>query len=62
MSISNSLLLKVTRSSYIDPRVLSSFEKDNQIQEMMKAVSHMEPDRHLKPEEVCVARLLNSLD
>ena len=47
----------ITRSSYIDPRVLHAYEA-NEITKVRQAVSKMRPRKYIKPEERCVLQLL----
>lgn len=47
----------VTRSSYIDPRVLHAFE-DNELLKVKAAVNKLRPRKYMKPEERFVLHLL----
>lgn len=49
----------VTRSSYIDPRIMRAYES-NALVTLQHAVQKMRPRKFLKPEEQLVLKLLNS--
>lgn len=48
----------VTRSSYIDPRVLHAFEA-NELKRMRDTIKKIKPRNYMKPEEQAVLQLLN---
>lgn len=48
----------IARSSYIDPRILSAYEKGKDLEEIKKAVATTKQNKYLNPEERCVLKLL----
>jgi DNA topoisomerase I len=48
----------VTRGSYIDPRVISAFDKPSKIDEVRQAMKKMKPKKYLSRDEQCVMHLL----
>ena len=51
----------VTRSSYIDPRIIKAYDTSDLLHEVQRTVGTMETNTYLKPEERCVAHILQSL-
>lgn len=50
----------IARSSYIDPRILSAYEKGQDIAEIHEAVAKIKKQDYLNPEERCVLKLLEA--
>jgi DNA topoisomerase-1 len=48
----------VTRSSYIDPRIIDAYNETEELSEMRQAVEKLRPQKYMKPEERCVLNLL----
>lgn len=51
----------VTRSSYIDPRIIQAFHESDTLRDTMAAIAEMKPRKYLSPEEQCVQQLLSRL-
>lgn len=52
----------VTRSSYIDPRIIQAFHDSNALHDTMTAIADMKPPKYMSSEEQCVQQLLGSLE
>lgn len=50
----------VTRSSYIDPRILKAYATSDQIAKVRESVQKMRPRKYLKQDERCVLSLLQN--
>jgi DNA topoisomerase-1 len=50
----------VTRSSYIDPRVLTAFDQSDDLSRLRRTIEKITPRKYLKPEEQGVLRLLQT--
>lgn len=49
----------VTRSSYIDPRVITAYETGDSLSKVYGTIATMRPRKYLKPEERCLLKLLS---
>lgn len=51
----------VARSSYIDPRIIDSYQQDSTIYDTWCTITTTRPKKYLQPEEQCVLRLFSIL-
>ncbi len=49
----------VTRSSYIDPRIITAYETGDSLSKVYGTIATMRPRKYLKPEERCLLKLLS---